>query len=310
MTLLRRRRVIAAKIETAAGTAVTLAGADGVFNAYDVEIQPTAEFIDRTAQGSAGRLTGVVGVPTGTMTFRTEVYGDGAGGVPSWASTLLPACGLVKATVGNTFSPKTAAPGTDVKTVTIGVFEDGLFKSLRGAVGTLTITAETGKPIYIDWEFMGAWVTPVDATIIAPTYPTRLPIRARAGTLSIGSFNPCFSSFTLSLNNEMTPRLCTAAVGGIHSMIITDRNIGGTLDPESKLVSVYPLYTDWFDSVTKQVSAGFEDGDDRFTIAIPNFQVINAQSGDRSGLQIDTITYQCAKGNSPDSEFSLEFDSA
>jgi len=309
MTLLRRKRVIAAKLETTVGTAITLAGADGVFNAFDATIQPTAEFIERTAQGSAGQIAGVVGLPTGTMTFRIELVGDGAGGVPTWASTLLPACGLVA--TGSVFAPKTAAAGTttsDPRTVTIGLFEDGLFKSLRGAVGNMVLTAEPGNPVYLDFTFTGAWVTPTDATIIAPTYPTRLPIRARGAVTTIGTYAPCYSSLTIDLGNVITPRPCVVAVGGLHSFMITDRNITGSLDPESKLVTTYPLYTDWIDSVTKAFSATFADEQDAVILASTGFQVTNAQEGDRGGLQIDTIDFQFVKGNSPDSEFSIKFD--
>jgi hypothetical protein len=309
MTLLRRKRVIAAKIESNAGTAVALAGADGVFNAYDAEIQPTAEFIQRQGQGSAGQLAGVVGVPTGTMSFRTELYGNGAGTKPSWADVLFPACGFPVSS-GNIFAPLTAAPGTAVKTVTIGVFEDGLFKSLRGAVGTFVLTAEPGKPVYFDWTFTGAWVTPTDASIIAPTYPTRLPIRARQGTTTVGTYALCYSSFTLDAGNVIAPRLCVNAIGGIHSMIITDRNITGTIDPESNLVANYPVYTDWINSTTKTLTVEFADADDKFIILSSGFQVTNAQEGDREGLQIDSIDYQLVKGNSPDSEITMEFDDA
>jgi hypothetical protein len=170
MTLLARKRVLACKTETTVGTAISLAGADAVFNVFDATIQPTIEFVSRMGQAAFGSITGSVGQASGTLTFRTELFGDGAAGVPSWASTLLPACGFVNS--AGTFSPKSEAPGSNVKTLTMGLYEDGIFKSIRGAVGNCVVTIVPGKPVDLNWTFTGAWVTPTDVAILAPTYPT------------------------------------------------------------------------------------------------------------------------------------------
>ena len=95
MTLLRKKRVLAAKIETTAGTAIALGSADAAFNVYDAEIQPNIETIERQSEGSFSQQSSIAGSRSGTVTFKTYLEGDGAGGVPDWASTFLPACGAV-----------------------------------------------------------------------------------------------------------------------------------------------------------------------------------------------------------------------
>src|SRR6056297_2582972 len=133
MPLLKRKRVLAAKVEGTIGTAETLTTAEGAFNVYDLMIQPTIEVEDRPAQGSFNQLAGVAGARLGTATFRTDLAYDGTN-IPSWASVLLPACGWVLSTA--TFNPTSEAPGSNVKTLTIGGYIDGLFKQIYGAVGS------------------------------------------------------------------------------------------------------------------------------------------------------------------------------
>ena len=61
MPLLKRRRVLAAKVEATSGTAETLTSAEGAFNAYDVMIQPEIDKEPREIQGSFGSLAAVPG---------------------------------------------------------------------------------------------------------------------------------------------------------------------------------------------------------------------------------------------------------
>jgi hypothetical protein len=142
MPLLKKKRVLAAKIESTPGTAESLSASDAVFNVYDATIQPSIEFDNRDAQGGFSPLYGTLGAYGGTCTFTTEIVGDDDP-FPDWVTTFLPACGLVEST--GVFLPVDEAPGTNVKTLTIGLYEDGLFKSIRGAAGTWCSVLSPGK---------------------------------------------------------------------------------------------------------------------------------------------------------------------
>jgi hypothetical protein len=305
MTLLARKRVVACKVETTPGTAIALSASDAVFNVFDATIQPTIEFVSRMGQAAFGSITGSVGQASGTLTFRTELFGDGAAGVPSWASTLLPACGFTNS--AGTFSPKSEAPGSNVKTLTMGLYEDGVFKSIRGAVGNCVITIVPGKPVDLNWTFTGAWVTPTDVAILAPTYPTLLPMRAAAASITIGAVTPCFSSMTIDFGNVITPRTCAVSANGLHSFIITNRMPVGTIDPESKLVATYAPYSDWITPVERVLTAVLVDSTDEITFTGSKFQLTNVQEAEREGLQTDTLTYQLNRGNSGNDELTIAF---
>ncbi len=96
MPLLKRKRVLAAKIETVIGTAETLAGADAAFNVYNPMIQAAIEMEPREGQGGFGYLSSVPAGRIGTATFRTNLEWDGTATEPAWADTFFPACGWVK----------------------------------------------------------------------------------------------------------------------------------------------------------------------------------------------------------------------
>jgi len=113
MTLLARKRVLAAKIETTSGTPIALAGADAAFNCYDIMIQQELEMEPREGQASFGMIASIPGAYKGKATFKTHCSWDGTVTEPSWADTFLPACGYVK--TGQVFTPRTEIAGTNVK---------------------------------------------------------------------------------------------------------------------------------------------------------------------------------------------------
>jgi len=69
MPLLRRRAVFAAKVESTIGTAESLSGTEGVYNARDFMIQPNVAFTRREGQGGFNYLTSIAEGMTGTCTI-------------------------------------------------------------------------------------------------------------------------------------------------------------------------------------------------------------------------------------------------
>ena len=83
MTLLKRKRILAAKIEATPGTAETLAAADAAFNVYEVTVQHEIEKTAREGQGSFGHLPSTSGAHKGRITFKTDLGWDGTATEPA-----------------------------------------------------------------------------------------------------------------------------------------------------------------------------------------------------------------------------------
>jgi len=314
MALLHRKRVLVAKIETTPGTAIAISGDDGEFNVFDAVMQPEIEFEKREGQSAFSQLKGVSSAEKGTCTFRLEVTGNADAGdpVPVWAETFLPACGMVLGTATGettTFSPLSEAPGTNCKSLTIGLYEDGLLKKLTGAVGNAEFIFTAGKLAAIEFSFEGVWNDPADVAIVAPDYPSAAPLRFVSSSLTLDAYTPIVNELRVNLNNEITVREDSTKASGYICGIITGRDIAGSLNPETGLVATQDSYGDWLGDTEMAASwvLGATAGN-IVTFEIPKFQFTNLQEAEREGVLIDDIEFQANRdADAGDDEFTIAF---
>lgn len=298
MPLLRKIGVIAAKIETTPGTAVSLAGADANLLAYDPMVTPEIEIVDRPKLGSFNHNVASTGLMSGTATFSTDFVGDGSGGVPGWADQLLPACGWVKS--GTTFTATDEAPGSNVKTLTIGMYQNGRMTKIVGAVGDFSIVMETGKPVKIEWSFTGvldagteASKTAImeDTAVLSPSsLPTQKPLRSANAMTLAGSYNPYIQSATFAAGNEVVLRECNVERAGYVAGIITGRVSTLSINPEAALVAADDTYGDWLTMQEYAASFTLADGTDSIVVSSAKAQTTNVSQSDRNGIVVDDMT--------------------
>lgn len=309
MPLLTKKRVLGAKIEVTPGTAETLTGTEASFNAWDQMVQHETEMVEVMGQSGFGRRASVPGGYQAKCSFKTHMGWDGTVTEPSWADTFLPACGWVKS--GQVFTPRTEAPGANVKTLTLGIWNDGKYKVLKGCMGTFKIVAPSGKLAVIEWEFSGIWVPETDATIVAPTYPTANALRHANSTSTWNSVALCYSSLTFDAGNTVSPLECAAAEG-FGMFLVTDRNSKITADPESKTVAAQDRHAQML-AMTEAAFTYDIDGPTTsvITIAAPKAQIVKNTEGDRSGIVVDQLEWQLNKNASAvDGESSITFTAA
>ena len=302
MPLLKRIRTLAAKIETTAGTAEALTASEGVFNAYDVMLQPSITMTDREGSGSFNHLTSISEGQTATVTFRCDVAWDGTATEPTIFSVLMPACGWIENS--NVWKPRSEAPGTNVKTLTLGVYVNGILKTIKGAVGTWQMTLPTGRMITIEFTFTGVYVEPTAVAIITPTYPTTDPLRFAAATAcTFNSVAMKVEQITIDAGNEVTMlEDPTQASGFIHG-IITSRRPTISANPETELVATQNRHNIWTTSTAYTIQITL-DGPSTSTLGItaPKAQILNIQEGDRNRVVIDDIEFLCTKNGATQNE--------
>jgi len=310
--LLRKLSVLGAKIESTVGTAATLAAADCTVNAYDFIINPEFDFQERQGQGGFGRLASIAGARRGRATFSIDLAYDGST-VPAWADLFLPACGFVKSST--TFYPKTQVPdtGTDVKTLTIAGFFNGVRRMIYGAVGTARIVLPTGRMGRIEFDFQGVYADEADVAIPSSiNYVNTLPLRVAGGATAWSSYNLCLESATIDFGNVVTARECSITEAGIDNFVITDRNIRITGNPESKLIATQDRYSQ-FKNMTEAALSFTIDGPSTSTLVItaPKAQLVSKPMGDRNGIMIDQLEWQANKNvDTADQELSIAFNHA
>jgi len=315
MVQIKRRRVLAAKTETTVGTPIALAAADGAMNVYNAMIQPQIDMEQREGQGGFGYLSAVTAGQVGVATFRTYLEWDGTATEPLWADTFFPACGYVK--TGQVYTPRTEAPGSNVKTLTIGLYEDngagsGIFKSIAGAMGNGVITAPTGRMGYIDWTFTGVWQVPTTVALITPTYPTVVGLRFAGGLAEWDDANMCVESATIDLGNTVIMRECPTTEAGYISAFITNRQPTVSANPEAVALATQNRWAQWLASSEQTLEIDFNGPTNSvLSVDAPKAQIIDNQEGDRNGLVTDEIEWQCNKnGATHDEELSITFTAA
>lgn len=309
MTMLKRKRLLAAKIETTPGTAESLLAADATFNAYNIMAQTETELESREAPAAFGMMPSVVGGYKGRITFTVDASWDGTATEPSWADTFLPACGWVKN--GQVFTPRTEAPGPNVKTLTIAVYMDGSRKILAGAMGTFRMVCPTGRTAFFEFDFQGVWQPVTDLTILAPTYPTAGPLRYAQSTTTYDGVALCVENLTLDSGNTVVLRECAAA-NGFEAALVTNRVVTVTGNPEAKLVATQARYAHLLNMFEGVLTWNLDGPTNSvLTVSAPKAQIISISEADRNMLVTDEITWQCNRnGSNIDQEISLTFTAA
>lgn len=295
MALLKRKRVLAAALEATVGTAESLDATDAVFNIYETDIQADIDYEEREGQSSFDPLPGTLGEYGGTIKFSTDIIG-GTPTAAAWMTTFMPACGMVAS--GLVYSPSTAAPAaTGVRTLTLGVYENGLYKQIHGAVGNAVFHFPTGRRCFVEFEFTGLWSDPSDVAIITPTYVTTSPIRFANGTLTVGGTALKSNEVVIDLQNEITLRHdAGAGASGYFSAIITGRKPTVTIDPESAIVATDDQYGDWTARNEDILVLTAGTAGNLMTVGAPKMTRSDVQESDRDNLQTDDITYMCHRG--------------
>lgn len=301
--MLDKISVLAAKIETTVGTAISVSGSDAAFNVVNLEMNPDIQFDQIQKQGGFGQLPAVQKSYKGVCTF--SIYAVGGATLPSWATTFLPACGFIDSS--DTFSGLAAQPGSSVKTLTLVRYLDGEKQTMRGCAGNAVFNYVTGELIRIDFTFWGAFTAIADDTILTPTYPSETFLRFANATFTIDSYAHKVSRFTLDLGNQLTYREdpTPTDASGIHSAMITGRMPRGSLDPEATLAATKNLYSAFTSRVGGALVCNVGTAGNGINVAAPALQFTSFRTAQRNGIVTRELDFQLNESSARGDELTI-----
>lgn len=285
--VIRKRRVLGAGLQTDTGTAAALDGDDCKMITYDLNVERVDSPIARPNMAGFGSFRSKRGPLMGRVSFWSELVGNGASGMPFWATNLLPACNM-------SLSSTTWSVAKTNDVVTLVEWADGLKRGIQDARGGFTIELEPGQPVRLRWEFMGRWIQEADESLPSATLPTTLPpIFEGATVLFGGSHIPRFSSMSIAAGQQVMMRPDGASAGGYRSAAITDVLPTGEVDPEATLAAT----RDWealIEAATEEALSIVVGSatNNTCTIASSKMQFIRATNTDREGLEAKSIGMQ------------------
>jgi len=180
----------------------------------------------------------------------------------------------------------------DINTLTLGSYEDGVKKLIKGARGKGKLNFKTGEPCIINAEFMGVNAGVTDVDLLAIDYGTLPvpPVLLQAAFTS-GDDSLRISELEIGFESTLAPVDDISDAAGLHSYRITDRQFVFSYDPESELVANRDFYGNWIANTESSLSMtlGVNTGN-KFEFYAPKSQIDKIEDDSREGIQINRIT--------------------
>lgn len=311
--ILSNRQVIAAKVETTEGTAISLAGADANNLIMEPKFEADVPMYERTfLDNSLSPQKAIATTRLARLSFKVEAKGSGTAGTAPALGKLLRACGFaetVVAVTSVTYNPTSAL--ANIPTLSLAIYKDGLRKAIKGARGNVKYSAKDGEPGMFEFEFLGVLDgAPTDVAMLTPSgVDTTVPIALLSATFSIASFSAFISQITFDMGNTLAPRGDINQASGYISTLLTKRNPKGSFDPEDELVATHDFYGRWLAGTTGSLTWKHQGSAGNITtFNVPACQYMKFTEADRNGIAILNSDFLMARSStSGDDEVSIAF---
>lgn len=317
-------RHLAIKAESTEGTDASVAAADAKIVARNVEYSPEMEHFEREVRRATfSPMQAVPGVYSGGISFEFDLWGSAtAGTAADWGPALI-GCGFTETISGGvsvTYTP--AATGAASVTIADYVFPTSgnpYRRALIGARGNVEFSANAGGPLIARCSYQGAYQAPTNPSSLGSiTYdadgatPPRFAGASFAITTVGGgltSSEAILSSWSLNMNNVLTPRLSANNAAGIPSIAMTGRAPSGSFELELPSVTDCDIYAGLVAGTTGAMSFAIGSGTGKvITVTLGNVMLKAAghvSAGGIERLRVDYSAYATAAGNSNEISIAL-----
>ena len=308
-SVLTRRRLILAEIESSYGTDPTPDGTNAIL-VRNLEIQPlVADTVNRELVrpylGQADQLLSQTRVE---VSFEVELAGSGTAGTAPAYGPVLRSCGIsetISAGVSVTYAPESSG----FESCTIYYHQDGIRHKVTGCRGTFEMTCEVGQIPVISFTMTGIYNAPTDVTQPTPTYSNQAaPVLFKEGNttgFSAFGYSGCLMSYNFSLANDVIYR---ELVGCTKEILITNRAPNGTVVIEAPTITAKDFFAVATGSSTGSIT--FQHGQTAgniVTMTTAQSDLGNLTYSDQDGIQMLNMPFIAVPTNAGDDELSLVY---
>ena len=312
MPLVKRKTTVIAVAEATEGVLATVTEAsDTIFLVEEATYRLEPERFSRALGAvSFAKKAPLTGRRLVRIAFKSEVVGSATADTePTWG-LFMAACGFKSTIVADTsvtYDPVTPSSATYGRangnvSLTIQVYQDGVVKKARGCRGTVVIRGQAGGRVMYEWEFLGIYEAPSDTEYpsLVTGFDTPAPPileNAQFAFQGLSAGVAVIDSFSININNDLTARGDVSSASGLKSILVADRNIEGSIDPEQ------PLEADWSTpgGITKRFADGAvgglslvvgSDAGNTITISAPaaQVQISDESEGERNGINTSEVS--------------------
>jgi hypothetical protein len=203
-----------------------------------------------TASAVAGVITvtfaaGAVATVTTSGTTAIPLGASGAEITPTWAGDLVVGQEWIVSLYELGYMYRPESDQTNVESITLYVYKDGVLHKVTSCSGTFTLTGESGSIGQAQFEFQGNYLPPVEEpTPLDAVFEQTIPVQVELAQMSInGDADFCAQSFTYALANTLNAKECMNALDGFDGYSITDREPTAALNPEA----TYEAFHGWWE---------------------------------------------------------------
>ena len=309
MTRLVKRSVLLAKVESTYNTDPTpTASADAVL-VENLQWAPAGQrmYQQPTVGATLATLAQIYGGSLLQLTFDVLVKGSGTAGTAPDVGQLLRACAFGETIVAST-SVTYEPVSTSLESATIYLYEDGVRFIVTGCRGNVAFTGGVGEPGKLSFTMTGHFSAPTDQSLPTPTLDaTVAPVLLSAG-FSINSFSAVISQLAFDMGNTVATPPSINESDGYGEIIVTGRDVNGTIDPEDELVATEDFVSHWQDGDAMALTTGVIGGTagNRWQLSMPAVSYRDWTPGDRDGIRTAEMAFGAAE-SSGDDEVSLAF---
>lgn len=308
MTKSIKNSLLLAKVESSYGVDPTPTAADNSLEVIDLSVKPVFEKIDREIVfSSLSKKPSLRGIRYVEITFKAELHGSGTPGTAPRIGALLQACALAETTSGGSsviYTPKS----TNLSSVALYCYKDGLRHIVLGSYGSFKITGFVGKIATCEFKMQGVYASREDSANPSPTFDGVIPNPVVSAQFTWNSIADLVAQeFTLDYQGALSKRVSMNEATGVKGFYLGSRGPVFTIDPEAETVAK----VDWEGDMLTNTRAmslylGTEAGK-RCKVSIPEAMVTELEYDKRDDILIDKITGECSTTNG-NSEFQLIFD--
>ena len=308
-SVLTRRRLILAKIESTYGTDSSPAGSNAVL-VRNLEIQPLlSETVNRElVRPFLGQSEQLLSQTRVEVSFEVELAGSGTAGTAPAYGAVLRSCGLSETLVTSTSA--TYAPiSSSFESCTIYYHQDGIRHKVTGCRGTFEMNCEVGQIPVISFTLTGIYNAPTDTALPTPTYSNQAtPVIFKEGnttSFSAFSYAGCLMSYNFSMANDVIYR---ELVGCTKEILITNRAPSGTVVIEAPTITAKDFFTIATGTTTGSIT--FQHGQtagNRVTMTTAQSDLGNITYSDQDGIQMLNLPFIAVPTSAGNNEMSLAF---
>lgn len=305
--MLSELKMVLAKIESPYGSDPTPTTAANFVAVQNLRINRPSPYNETQAtDGSLSPRAGTLGKKHIEVSFDHALQVNNAAPTVPPCDPLLKACGYT--VTAGVYTPRS----TGYESCTLYIYEHDILQHVHGVRGDVGFNLRAGEPAILSFTLQGLYEKPTDSTLPATwTDLGGAPLVAINQAFAYDNTALVVDNLQFGLKNTVTqnPNMDDAAGHGIGSIVITNRNPEGSLDPEMFTAATKDIWT-FFEGVTqKAITYVLSNGTAKLTISLPKTELLGPQSGDRGGTATYDLPFRCVR-TTGDDEISLTFAAA